>query len=140
VVTEILRKLPDASLDAESAVEIAANAIQANRLDVLDAVLSHHDFRGDGYVPRINGYPEQMRFERQLSQHSTRLLDVLLEAAVRCYQPWPFLRRLDDGTIGMNHESCRTKPDLLDIYSVWERQNKPSIHRLGMTPFPCMTE
>ena len=49
VVTEILRKLPDASLDAESAAEIAANAIQANRLDLLDAVLSHHDFCGDGY-------------------------------------------------------------------------------------------
>ncbi len=87
VVTEILRKLSDASLDAESAAEIAANAIQANRLDVLDAVLSHHDFRGDGFVPRINGYRHQMGFERQLSQHSTRLLDVLLEAAVRCYQP-----------------------------------------------------
>lgn len=97
VVTEILRKLPDASLDAESAAEIAANAIQANRLDVLDAVLSHHDFRGDGYVPRINGYPHQMGFERQLSQHSTRLLDVLLEAAVRCYQPSAMRILLESG-------------------------------------------
>lgn len=87
VVTEILQKLPTASLDAESAAETGANAIQTNRLDVLDAVLSHRSFHGDGYVPRINGYPVQMRFERQLSQHSTRLLDVLLEAAVRCHQP-----------------------------------------------------
>lgn len=87
LVAEILRKLPDVSLDAESAAEIGANAIKANRLDVLNAVLSHHDFRGDGIVPRINGYPEQVGFQRQLSQHSTRLLDVLLEAAVRCHQP-----------------------------------------------------
>jgi hypothetical protein len=87
VAAEVLRKLPDASLDAEAVAEIGANAIKANRLDVLDAVLSHHDFSGDGYVARINGYPDQVGFEKQLSQHSTRMLDVLLEAAVRCRCP-----------------------------------------------------
>lgn len=87
VVAEILRELPAAELNAESAAEIGANAFYSNRFDVLDSVLTHQDFHGDGHVPRLNGYPDQMRFERQLSQHSTRLLDVLLEAAVRCHQP-----------------------------------------------------
>jgi hypothetical protein len=86
VVSEIRRKLPDASLDAESAAEIGANAIDSNRLDVLELVLAHRDFSADGHVSRIS-YPEQERFARQLSQHSTRLLDVLLEAAVRCHHP-----------------------------------------------------
>ncbi len=87
VAAEVLRKLPDASLDAEATAEIGANAIKANRLDVLDALLAHRDFCGDGCVTRINGYSEQVGFEKQLSQHSTRMLDVLLEAAVRCRCP-----------------------------------------------------
>lgn len=87
VAGEILRNLPDASLDAESVAEIGANAIKANRLDVLNALLSHRDFSGDGFVARINGYSEQVGFEQHLSQHSTRVLDVLLEAAARCLCP-----------------------------------------------------
>jgi hypothetical protein len=87
VAAEILQELPGAELNTESAAEIGANAIRSNQFGVLDSVLNHHDYNGDGHVPRVNGYPEQMRFERQLSQHSTRLLDVLLEAAVRCCKP-----------------------------------------------------
>lgn len=94
---EVLRGLPEAGLSAESAAEIGANAIRSNRLDVLDSVLTHPDFNEDGCVTRVNGYPEQMGFEQQLSQHSTRLLDVLLEAAVRCHKPSAMRTLLERG-------------------------------------------
>lgn len=42
---------------------------------------------------------------------------------------WPYLRRLDNGHVGMTEESCSINPDILDIYQVWERQNKPDFHR-----------
>jgi len=38
---------------------------------------------------------------------------------------WPYLCRLDDGLIGMTETSCAWNPGILDLYRVWERQNKP---------------
>lgn len=38
---------------------------------------------------------------------------------------WPYLRRLKSGLIGMTAESCVTRPDILDLYRIWEKQNKP---------------
>lgn len=83
----ILCNLADASLSAECAAEIAANALRSNSLDLLKAVLAHRDFDPDGQINRNRGYPDQTGFARQLSVLSTRVIDVLLEAAVRCQKP-----------------------------------------------------
>lgn len=84
---EILQKLETAALDAECAAEIAANAIRSGCLDLLKAVLAHHNFDPNGQVCRDRGPFDQERFSQHLSVLSTRVLDVLLEAAVRCQKP-----------------------------------------------------
>ena len=38
---------------------------------------------------------------------------------------WPYLDRLDDGTIGVTGDSGASRPDVKDLYEVWARQNKP---------------
>lgn len=77
----ILTSLPLAELDAQSAAECGANAIRIDRSDILTAVLEHPDFDPDGAVERLSD--EYERFHKEISQHATRVLDVLLEAAVR---------------------------------------------------------
>lgn len=77
------RHLPQARLDAQAAAEIAANAIRADQPALLSTVLAHPDFDRDASVDRLSAASND-RFKRQLSQHSIRTLDVLLEIAVRC--------------------------------------------------------
>lgn len=77
----ILASLPSGQLDAQSAAECAANAIRADRSDLLTAVLEHSDFDPDGVVERLSD--EYKSFHDEISQHATRILDVLLETAVR---------------------------------------------------------
>ncbi|GAA5138829.1 hypothetical protein GCM10023213_18450 [Prosthecobacter algae] len=84
---DILQKLAAASLDAECTAEIGANAIRSNCLDVVKAVLVHRNFDPDGHVCRNPENSNQNHFAQQLSSLSTRVLDVLLEAAVRCQKP-----------------------------------------------------
>jgi hypothetical protein len=91
----------------------------------------------EGWKARVDAWLEQP-FERAKEQFRQRILDQLattplmpdpvlnpndLEPYPREF--WPWLRRLPDGFIGMSEESCRKHPDILDIYTVWERQNKP---------------
>ncbi len=38
---------------------------------------------------------------------------------------WPYLRKLDNGLIGMTEESAASCPNVFYIYRIWERQNKP---------------
>lgn len=96
LTSEIRQRLSSVVLDAESAAEIGSNAINNNCLDVLTSILAHPSLP-DGPVPRVSGYQEQARFETQLNQLSTRLLDVLLEAAVRCQSPEAMRLLLEQG-------------------------------------------
>ncbi|RBP41518.1 hypothetical protein DES53_107351 [Roseimicrobium gellanilyticum] len=81
--TWIPRRLPTVRLEAPAAAEIGACAIIAKHNSLLQCLLSRDDLP-EGPVPRFSGYRDQLRFEEQLSQQSTCVLDVLLEAAVRC--------------------------------------------------------
>lgn len=76
-----------ARFDAQAVAELAANAIRADWPHLLDALLAHPDFDGASTIDRL--YPDEdwNRFREQVSQHATRTLDVLLEAAVRCLRP-----------------------------------------------------
>ncbi len=77
----ILASLPLAQLDATSAAECAANAIRADCSDILTAVLEHSDFDPDAVVERLSD--EYKNFHEEISQLTTRILDVLLETTVR---------------------------------------------------------
>jgi len=89
------------------------------------------------WKPLVNAWLEQP-FERVKKQFRQRIVDQLAAAPPQPdlvlsadeLEPypkefWPWLRRLPDGFIGMTAESCRKCPDMLDIYTVWEKQNKP---------------
>lgn len=86
LVDFILGHAPAASLDAQGAAEIAANAIRVNQPAIVEAVLAHPQFDPAAPVARIPE-DETSGFEKQISMHATRTLDVLLECAVRCVRP-----------------------------------------------------
>lgn len=96
VTGELLQRLPTVSLDEEVAAEIGANAIHSGRLDVLRTILSRPDLP-EGPVCRVGERRDTRRWEKQLSQHSTRVKDVLLEAAVRCHHAEAMRLLLDCG-------------------------------------------
>ncbi|QIF03950.1 hypothetical protein [Roseimicrobium sp. ORNL1] len=81
--TWILQRLPMTGLEAPAAAEIGAYAIICKNYTLLQCLLNRDDLP-EGPVPRFSGYRDQLRFEEQLSQQSTCVLDVLLEAAIRC--------------------------------------------------------
>jgi hypothetical protein len=87
LVDFMLAQVPSASLDAQAAAEIAANAIRAKQLSILEAVLAHPQFDPEAQVERIAMEDQNHRFAAQISQHARRSLDVLLECAVRCLRP-----------------------------------------------------
>lgn len=80
----IADRLPDASLTVHDAAEIAANAIRARKNVLLERVLGHPDFDSGGQISRARTLPDEHHFKKEISQHATRVVDVLLEAAVRC--------------------------------------------------------
>lgn len=87
LVDFMLRQIPAASMDAQAAAEIAANAIRANQPDILAAVLAHPQFDPTASIERLEAEDKTNRFAMQISMHATRTLDVLLECAVRCIRP-----------------------------------------------------
>jgi hypothetical protein len=77
-------------------------------------------------------------FERTKEKFHQRVLDqlattpllpdpVLSDVELEPYPEefWPYLRRLEDGTIGVTETSTRPCPDMQDMYSIWEKQVKP---------------
>ncbi|MBX3288635.1 MAG: hypothetical protein KF855_04750 [Acidobacteria bacterium] len=81
----VLSSLPSCRLNAQAAAEIAANSIKKDRLDILNIVMSHPDFDPDAGVERL--HDDHRGFDEQISKHTTRTLDILLETAVRCANP-----------------------------------------------------
>lgn len=82
----MVTRMPSVTLTAATAAEIGANAIRAGSKDLLSLVLDRSEVTS-GRISRYSGYREQERFEQQLLQLSTGVLDVLLETAVRCCNP-----------------------------------------------------
>ncbi|MEN3942991.1 hypothetical protein WJU23_16960 [Prosthecobacter sp. SYSU 5D2] len=123
---EILPALQAADLDARCAAEIGANAIRTDCTELLLAVLDHPQFHADGSVLRVCGFPDQERFSRQISQLATRVLDVLLEAAVRCRRPAAMRVLLERG-------ACPDLPcwNLERSYNEWFSLLSFAVHELG---------
>jgi hypothetical protein len=86
LATWVLQRLPMATLEAPAAAEFGASAIFSKNFALLQALLNKGELP-EGPIPRFRGYREQLHFEKQLSLLSTRVLDVLLEAALRCMRP-----------------------------------------------------
>jgi len=74
--------LPDCDFESASAAEVGACMAGAGQLDLLRAILGRSDLPKKR-VKRLTGSMHQHRFEREIRQISTRLLDVWLEAAIR---------------------------------------------------------
>lgn len=82
----IVENLPHVRLDSQAAAEIAANALRARNHRVFEAVMGHCDFDPEANVERLHPSGEFEHFREPLSQHATRTVDVLLEAAVRLFR------------------------------------------------------
>ena len=74
--------LTGATFDSRDAVEICCNAIHYKRTEILAALLQRADLPAEP-VERFTGSEFQHGWERELSQHSRRFHDVILECAVR---------------------------------------------------------
>jgi hypothetical protein len=92
-----------------------------------DAWKEHIDHWRNGVATHLVREQFVERMTAQMSMNVDAPRPVLIEKDLKAYPPefWPYLRKLDDGTIGMTADSCRIKPDMLDLYEVWARQNKP---------------
>lgn len=79
------------------------------------------------------------RIEDQLAHTPLLPEPALSETELHPYPQefWPYLRRLEDGTIGITEQSAQARPDMLDFYTVWAKHNKPP---LDNAPDPRVTE
>jgi hypothetical protein len=81
----------------------------------------------------LNGPFEQamrdfrQRISDQLANTSLLPEPVLSVTELKPYPEefWPYLRRLEDGTIGVTQKSTQPRPEMHDIITIWARQNKP---------------
>jgi len=92
----ILNHVEGAKLTGQVAAEIACNAIRSDLPGILEQILLHSQFAPDAVVNRQ--HPLFCKdFSRHIATLSTRVLDVLLECAVRCLRPYAVDRLLKLG-------------------------------------------
>lgn len=71
--------------------------------------------------------------ERIINQHKSNQhapVNVLANHQLEGYphEFWPYLRQLQNGTIGVTRESCMSNPPIQSNYELWALENKPDLN------------